>query len=627
MSTSSLPAAVAPTPHANRLGQLAFCLILLAGIAYLLQLSLAKTSLRRIDPQILSEVRRPGLQGALAPIDAAFAHVWQSQQLQPTPPAEDLAVIRRLSLALTGLPPSLELIRWAESLPDDQRLEQYLAHLLHDPRTHDYLAERLTRSWVGAENGPFIVFRRQRFVTWLSNQLQQNRPYDQIVRDMLTARGLWTDHGPVNFFSAQADGDQDNRIDLVRVAGRVSRNFLGMRIDCLQCHDDFTGGTEFGTAAEPRSGLQTDFHRLASFFGQVRLAPTGLHDRLNAPTYAVELLGDVEPTRLTPAVPYGQAWVATNINSSLATTDSATAGTEPRTNGTYQPPATYETYTNNPAHAVSQLNAADLANAADTATDQAWPSDVPLRQTFAHWLTHQDNRPFARAMVNRVWGLLFGKPLVEPIDNLPLHGPFPPGLEALTDDFIQHGYNLRRLITIIACSRPFRLDSRGQHELTPAHQEHWACFPTTKLRPEQMAGTISQAASLVALDNSTHIVTQLVRFGEEQDFLTRYGDLGDQEFEQDGETVSQRLLLLNGEMATQRLRVQDGLPFNALIQLERLGQSPEQIVELVYLIVLTRRPTPHEVAAIAPVIAEERRAGIEDLLAVLINSSEALWNH
>jgi hypothetical protein len=230
-------------------------------------------------------------------------------------------------------------------------------------------------------------------------------------------------------------------------------------------------------------------------------------------------------------------------------------------------------------------------------------------------------------MVNRVWGLMFGKPLVEPIDNLPLHGPFPPGLEELTDDFIAHDYNLRRLITRIAYSRPFTVDSRGSHELTPAHQQHWACFPTTKLRPEQMAGTISQAASLVALDDSTHIVTQLVRFGEELDFLTRYGDLGDQEFEQDGETVSQRLLLLNGEMATQRLRVQDGLPFNSVIQLERLGQSPAQIVELVYLIVLTRRPTPHEVAVIAPVIAEERRAGIEDLLAVLINSSEALWNH
>ncbi len=594
--SSSNHAASVATP-ANWLGQLAFVLILLTGIAYLLQQSLAKTALRRIDPRILTEVQRPGLHGTLATLDEAFAHAWQTQHLEPTPPADDLTIMRRLSLALTGMPPSLEQIRWSESLPDSQRLEQYLAHLLQDPRTHDYLAERLARSWVGAESGPFVVFRRQRFVTWLSDQLQQNRPYDQIVRDMLTARGLWTDHGPVNFFSAQADPDQDNRIDLVRVTGRVSRNFLGMRIDCLQCHDDFTGGTEFGTPSEPREGLQTDFHRLASFFGQIQLAPTGLHDRLNAPTYAVELLGDVEPTRLTAAVPYGQDWVG--------------------------PPSD-----NGASAAVAATTADSVTTAPDSAaTVDSTTNDTPLRQTFAQWLTHRENRPFARAMVNRVWGLMFGKPLVEPIDNLPLHGPFPPGLEELTDDFIAHDYNLRRLITLIAYSRPFAADSRGSHELTPAHQQHWACFPTSKLRPEQMAGTISQAASLVALDDSTHIVTQLVRFGEELDFLTRYGDLGDQEFEQDGETVSQRLLLLNGEMATQRLRVQDGLPFNSVIQLERLGQSPAQIVELVYLIVLTRRPTPHEVAAIAPVIAEERRAGIEDLLSVLINSSEALWNH
>jgi hypothetical protein len=403
---------------------------------------------------------------------------------------------------------------------------------------------------------------------WLSQRLGENRSYAAIVREMFDARGLWTDHGPVNFFSAQADQDQDNRLDLVRLTGRVSRNFLGMRIDCLQCHDDFTGGTEFGTSTEPREGLQTDFHALASYFGQLSLAPTGLHDRLGAPTYEVELLGDTEPSPIEPAVPFGRDWMPDADRSGRA-----------------------------------------------------------LRQEFSAWLTHPENRPFARAFVNRVWGLMFGKPLVEPIDNLPLHGPFPPGLEPLTDDFIAHGYDVRRLISLIVHSDPFHRDSRGPHELTPDHVATWAVFPNTKLRPEQMAGTISQAASLIALDDSTHIITQLVRFGEESDFLTRYGDLGDQEFEQDGETVSQRLLLLNGEMATKRLRVEDGLPFNSVIQVDRLGRSPEQIVELLYLIVLTRRPTPHEVAVIAPVIAEDRRAGIEDLLAVLVNSSEALWNH
>ncbi|MBL8855417.1 MAG: DUF1553 domain-containing protein [Planctomycetaceae bacterium] len=552
--------------------QLAFLLVMLVGIGYLLRSSISNTAIQRIDAGLLHSVQRSTLAEPVAMVDREFANAWREHGLEPTNDADDYLVMRRLSLALTGMPPSLEQIRWVEQIPVDQRLDQYLAHLLQNKPTHDYVAERLTRSWIGAEDGPFIVFRRQRFVAWLSQQLAENRRYDAVVREMLTARGLWTDHGPVNFFSAQADPDKDNRLDLVRVTGRVSRNFLGMRIDCLQCHNDFTGATEFGSSEERREGLQTDFHSIASFFGQLSLAPTGLHDRLEAPTYEVELLGDKEPTPIPAAVPFGNEW----------------------------------------------------ANWEDA---ELQSSDLPLRNHFADWLTNQNNRPFARAFVNRMWAQLLGRPLVEPIDNIPLHGPFPPGLEVLTDDFIASGYDIRRLISVIVHSQPFLRDSRGQHELTPAHEEHWASFPATKLRPEQMAGTISQVASLIALDDSTHIITQLVRFGEESDFMTRYGDLGDQEFEQDGETVSQRLLLLNGAMASERLRGEGGLPFNSVVQIERLGQTPDQIVELLYLIVLTRKPTRHELEVITPVIEEDRRAGIEDLLAVLVNSSEALWNH
>ncbi|MBL8888695.1 MAG: DUF1553 domain-containing protein [Planctomycetaceae bacterium] len=549
-----------------------FLVVLLIGIGYLLRYSISQTAIQQVDPAILRNVQRENLTKPLNAVDLAFANAWQAEAIQPTDPADSLLVMRRLSLALTGMPPSLEQIRWAEQIPAADRIDSYLTHLLQNEQTHDYVAERLTRSWVGAENGPFIVFRRQRFVDWLSRQLADNRPYDVIVREMLTARGLWTDHGPVNFFSAQADQDRDNQIDLVRLTGRVSRNFLGMRVDCLQCHNDFTGATSFGESSDPREGLQTDFHGLASFFGQLRLTPTGLHDRLDAPTYEVELLGDKEPTPIPPAVPFGTQWQTWELG-----------------------------------------------------TDEADPK--PLRTQFTDWLTSTENRPFARAFVNRMWGILLGRPLIEPIDNIPLHGPFPPGLEALTDDFVAHGYDIRRLISLIVHSQPFSLDSRGPHELTAKHEALWAAFPMTKLRPEQMAGTISQVASLIALDDSTHIITQLVRFGEENDFLTRYGDLGDEEFEQDGETVSQRLMLLNGEMASQRLRGQDGLPFNSIVQIDRLAQSPEQIVELLYLIVLTRKPTPHELQVLAPEIASDRRAGIEDLLAVLVNSSEALWNH
>ena len=78
------------------------------------------------------------------------------------------------------------------------------------------------------------------------------------------------------------------------------------------------------------------------------------------------------------------------------------------------------------------------------------------REQLARWVTHPNNKPFARATVNRVWALMFGQPLVEPIDDIPLVGDaYPPGLQLLADDFVAHGYDLRRLIRLIAASEPF----------------------------------------------------------------------------------------------------------------------------------------------------------------------------
>ena len=85
-------------------------------------------------------------------------------------------------------------------------------------------------------------------------------------------------------------------------------------------------------------------------------------------------------------------------------------------------------------------------------------------------------------MVNRIWALLFGRPLVEPIDNIPLEGPYPPGLEMLADDFVAHGYDCQRLIRVIAATDVFQRDSRADFEINLLeHEEAWAAFPLTRL--------------------------------------------------------------------------------------------------------------------------------------------------
>ena len=149
----------------------------------------------------------------------------------PAALASDLAVMRRLALALCGTVPSLEEIRHFETRPRQGRVETWLDELLVDRRCADYLAERFARAYVGTEDGPFVLYRRRRFVTWLSDAFMENRPYNVLVSELIASQGLWTDHPATNFVSVTFDPDA-GRPTPDRLAARVARAFLGGRIDC-----------------------------------------------------------------------------------------------------------------------------------------------------------------------------------------------------------------------------------------------------------------------------------------------------------------------------------------------------------------------------------------------------------
>src|SRR5262249_12404631 len=134
-------------------------------------------------------------------VNTAFGNQWAEQRLQAAPPALEWAVTRRISLALTGTIPSLEEMRNLEPSPEGQRVTWWLEHLFKDRRYADYFAERFARAYVGTEDGPFIIYRRRRFVSWLSDQFFANRLYGDLVRELITSDGLWTDHPATNFIT------------------------------------------------------------------------------------------------------------------------------------------------------------------------------------------------------------------------------------------------------------------------------------------------------------------------------------------------------------------------------------------------------------------------------------------
>jgi hypothetical protein len=556
-----------------------------------------------IDPRTSDDLRT-----TVAEVNAALGRLWRGEvfgvppstvadlaPVEPAPRADELTILRRLSLALHGTIPSLEEVRRFEADSRPDRLERWTAAMLADTRFADYFAERLARAYVGVEQGQFLIFRRDRFTAWLSRQLRENRPYDALVRDMVAARGVWTGEGEVNFLTGAFANDE---FDPDKLAARTARAFLGQRIDCAQCHDHPFDHWK-----------QSEFAGLASHFAHLGLSLAGVVDKpenRNRRMAAAE--SDARP-RPAPAVPFHPEWV---------------------------------------------------------------PSTGSDREKLAAWLTHPENRRFERAIANRVWGLMFGRPFAarllvrsstppeeEPlwswtdraVDDLP--DPDDPRfgsqlevLDILGRDFRAHGYDLRRLIQVIAACDAFRLDSippeeeqRSPADMSDAQREaqrlrlqrieaRWAVFPLIRLRPEQVIGSMLQAHHVETIDQNSHLFVRAVRFFRERDFINEFGDPGADELEDRTGTIQQALLRMNGDFAHE---LSEERPFTAPAQIRAYSPTPEQLLENVFLSCLTRRPTADEQACFLPQLkpAAGRPADgvIQDLYWAVFNAPEFSWNH
>jgi hypothetical protein len=412
------------------------------------------------------------------------------------------------------------------------------------------------------------LFRRRKFNAWIAEHLAKDTGYNQLAHSMISAEGLWTDTPQVNFVTATMDEGDNGRGDPIRLAGRTSRAFLAQRMDCLQCHNDFLDKLNFGTKEEPVPGVQEHFHSIAAFYAGTAAPAKNPFKGIaeDHEKYRFEFLGESEAREVTPSVPFR----------------------------------------------------ADLL-----------PVDGKPRKRLAEWVTHPENRAFSRAAVNRVWALMFSRPLVEPVDDIPIDAVVPEVLDVLADDFVAHGYSIKRLIRLIVESDAFRRESRADFEVTEAHENCWAVFPISQLRPEQVAGRLLQACSLTALDSTSSIFTQLKVFGDTQDFLKRFGDKGEDNFETDSVTIPQRLIMMNGNLVAERTKVD--LVGNAATRVAGMVRGDSEAVAATFLAVVNRTPSSDESRTFTDYLRDKRgnaRAqAVSDIYWALLNSTEFSWNH
>jgi len=558
-------------------------------------------------------------QRTLKALNDLFAQHWKELGIQPAPRADDLTVMRRLSLALTGTIPSLEEIRMVQRVAASNKdfdaadfdvIAWWTAGLLSDPRSSDYVAERFARAFVGTGDGPFLIYRRRRFVSWLADELRENRPYDQIVQKLIASDGLWTSEPSTNFITVSVNAGMEGRgPDETKLAARVYRAFLGIRIDCAQCHNHPFAHWK-----------QEDFHDLAAFFGRTEQSFTGIR----------EGNGKYVWVKHQPSAMDGSA-----VETMLRTTDRDENEEE-------SPPDA------SPDEELEQkkLLASDPNARVGTPRVPFYPELLSekgnARQRLAGWVTHPRNKAFARATVNRVWALMFGKPIIEPVDDIPFEAPTDPAdsqyfsmrvLDLLADDFATRGFDLRRLIQLIAQSEPLVRDRTEDPAWSDAELERaldaWAVFRTTRLRPEQVSGALLQACSVQTIDHESHIVFRLQRSAEQSGFVQRYGDEGEDELLFHSGTIPQRLLMLNGELVKDR--TQPNPVLNAATHVAMLAPDDKTAIESVYLSVLTRLPTPEEAEVFRSRLANKkgnaRQIALEDMYWSLLNSTEFSWNH
>jgi hypothetical protein len=204
-------------------------------------------------------------------------------------------------------------------------------------------------------------------------------------------------------------------------------------------------------------------------------------------------------------------------------------------------------------------------------------------------------------------------------------------LDILGRDFREHDYDLRRMILAIATSKPFRLSSihpAGTLEDYQRHESAWAVFPLTRLRPEQVIGSMLQSASIKTIDQNSHLLVRTIRFFREQGFVKNYGDLGADELQERSGTIAQALLRMNGNLSKE---LTDANLFSSAGRIAGTASTDEKCLETLYLVCLTRRPTPEEADALLTQLKDtrkdQRKRVVEDIVWPMFNSEEFSWNH
>jgi hypothetical protein len=576
----------------------------------------------RIDELVLQKLRKVGLVPSEISGDAEF--------------------LRRVSLDMTG------------TLPTPREVEEFLADRSPDKRSNkvDELLSRPTyAAWwatrfgdwtgnteenlpVGGEQG----VRKQKsaqWYAWLYRRLEENVPYDQIVAGILLATGREPGQSDEEyfaqtsaFFRSEDPADFAERATMphfwspgrgtVPQTLRVSYAFLGVRLECAECHkhpydqwtkEDYEGFQVFFDSVRFRqSGTRGTVQEMKKTLGLTADQDSGGYKRLFADLAAkgtVVPWGEVAaPDWRQTARKGGPKGIKNRAGRVITPT---LLGGEAVITGQYSDP----------------------------------------REPVLEWLRQPENPYLARALVNRVWANYFGVGIIEPPDDMNLANPpsNQPLLDHLANEFIAHGYDLKWLHREIASSRTYQLTwrpngvnvsdernfSRAQVRRLPAEVAYDALVFATASDETQAA---MQADRDAVRDRAIGVATGYSR-STQGDYAVKLFGKPPRRVACDCERSSepsllQTIYLRNDPELLGLLERKDGW----LKQLSARGDAwpaanQARVIREAYLRTWSRLPTKAELQIGQEYLAqaETPASGLRDLLWALVNSKEFILNH
>lgn len=489
-------------------------------------------------------IPRPKNEGWVrTPIDAFIARRQERAGTVPAPLASAPVLRRRLALDLTGLPPDKTAF---ERLKDDspaalhKAADAYTERLLASPA----YGERWGRHWLdvarfGESNGHQHNRNRPhawRYRDYVVRSFRQNKPFDRFLLEQIAGDELPFDdeHVIATGFLAAArysGNELDKEIQrndiLVDVVNTTSKAFLGITLECAQCHThkfdpisirDYYRFQAYFTPGQPGNVVLTRDPRAQVAVNEHWQIFDRAQRRLIA---GRRKKGVPEPILITPKTVYarlssGENRLMRRAQRELAALPRSWAWYSPAmsSSGLAVAPHTMRWPLPRPTAALRKLKTflrlrGDVKSRGPQVT-AGWPAvfgPTPTtgsrsRMQLAKWMTSRDNPLTARVWVNRIWQWHFGRGLVASSDDFGTQGARPSHpelLDWLAAELMDHDWNTNHIHRLILQSNTFRQSSRfdsANHAADPENRTFWR-WKVRRLESEAIRDSILSVSGLL----------------------------------------------------------------------------------------------------------------------------------